>query len=216
MQTYWKGSLALAIATTLTLGAQTASAALISIDNYSFEDPMYGDGAFSNLAPGWVVSGDSGTWNPTVFQMSQGPTDGSNVGFSNGGSLSQTLSDVLTAGTEYTLMVDVLSRTDGYLHLSSTLQLWTEDDILLASASLGGLAAGVTELLTTTYIATAGDPNLGKNLKIVLVSGGVQSDWDNVRLDAAPSAVPLPASIWLLGSGLLGLVGMKRKANASV
>jgi hypothetical protein len=34
---------------------------------------------------------------------------------------------------------------------------------------------------------------------------------DNLEIDAHPSAVPLPAAVWLFVSGLLGLVGLRRK-----
>ncbi|MGO9393227.1 MAG: PEP-CTERM sorting domain-containing protein [Desulfobaccales bacterium] len=39
----------------------------------------------------------------------------------------------------------------------------------------------------------------------------LQGDFDDVTLDATPvSSVPLPATAWLLGSGLLGSVGWRR------
>jgi hypothetical protein len=218
-----KKILKLAIATALILGGQTASASLVSIANYSFEDPTL-SGVFSTTAIGWVVTGNSGTLKPTFGKLNQGPTNGSQVGWSNnvGLGLSQILSDKLTANIQYTLMVDVLSRTDGYSHISSILQLRTADDTVLASASIGAIAGGNNGLLTATYLASASDPNLGKNLKIALLAGGSQSDWDNVRLDATPSAVllpaatpsavPLPAAMWLFLSGLLGFLGIKRKS----
>jgi len=42
--------------------------------------------------------------------------------------------------------------------------------------------------------------------------GGIAGDayYDDIDL----SAVPVPAAVWLLGSGLLGLVGFRRKRNA--
>ena len=119
------------------------------------------------------------------------------------------------ANFQYTLMVDVLSRTDGFTHKSSILELRTADDNVLASASIGAIAAGNNGLLTVTYLASANDPNLGKNLKIALLAGGPQSDWDNVRLDATSStgAVPEPTAIWLFGAGLLGLFVIKKIFN---
>ena len=33
--------------------------------------------------------------------------------------------------------------------------------------------------------------------------------FDNIRIDASP--VPVPAAVWLLGSGLVGLIGVRRK-----
>ncbi|MEN6375595.1 MAG: VPLPA-CTERM sorting domain-containing protein [Smithella sp.] len=36
---------------------------------------------------------------------------------------------------------------------------------------------------------------------------------DNVSVSASSSTVPIPAAAWLLGSGLLGLVGLRKKFN---
>ena len=117
MQSGRKQALKLAVAITLILGGGAVSATPISIANFSFENIAFTDGHFSiGAATGWVNSGNSGAWNPTIGQMKQGPTNGFQVGFSNqkGLGLSQTLSATLMANIQYTLMVDVLSRTDGF------------------------------------------------------------------------------------------------------
>ena len=43
--------------------------------------------------------------------------------------------------------------------------------------------------------------------------GFVDSDFDDmmVRAQFIPTAVPLPAAVWLFGSGLIGLIGMARR-----
>jgi len=60
-----------------------------------------------------------------------------------------------------------------------------------------------------TYTASSSDPYLGLPLQINLISNGVQTNFDNVSLQA--DSVPIPSAAWLLGLGLIGLVGIRRK-----
>jgi hypothetical protein len=41
--------------------------------------------------------------------------------------------------------------------------------------------------------------------------GGIQETYYNVDLSLAPAPVPIPAALFLLGPGLLGLVGLRRR-----
>ena len=59
---------------------------------------------------------------------------------------------------------------------------------------------------TVNFTANVLNPYLGQTLEIRLLSGGQETIFDNVRLEA----VPIPAAAWLFGSGLLGLIGITR------
>lgn len=49
----------------------------------------------------------------------------------------------------------------------------------------------------------------------LLTQSALQASFDGSTLTlAAPSAVPVPAAVWLFGSGLLGLVGVARRKKA--
>jgi len=44
---------------------------------------------------------------------------------------------------------------------------------------------------------------------------GVDAYFDNVTITTDVSAVPVPAAVWLFGSGLLGLIGVARRKKAA-
>ena len=74
----------------------------------------------------------------------------------------------------------------------------------------GYLASGIPGLVNAP--AGAFDPNALGEYNFGISVG--QSGWgvENVRMDV--QVVPVPAAVWLFGSGLLGLVGMARRKKA--
>jgi hypothetical protein len=54
--------------------------------------------------------------------------------------------------------------------------------------------------------------NLGWQVDVLTDAIGIT---DVVRLSVVPSAVPVPHSVWLFGSGLLGLIGIARRRQAA-
>jgi hypothetical protein len=203
----------LAAGVTLLVGNQVA-AVPITINNPGFEDPAQADGGFTTgLITGWVAPGAQGVFNPTTAQIAVVP-EGVQVGYSNGGSITQMLSASLTADTQYTLTVQVGRRNDGCCgNPLFTMDLLAGGAVLNSnSISYLTLAPGPFVPVTVTYLAVATDPHLGQSLSIRITSDGAQSDFDNVVLDAQTvgGRVPEPTTLLLLGSGMLALVVRSR------
>src|SRR5207253_9600448 len=95
--------------------AAPARAALVVVPNFSFESPdLNVDGGFTvGVIASWTTNTAGGVFDPnssqyTIIQA----TNGDQVAYSNGGSISQILSDVIAANTVYTLQVDIGDRID--------------------------------------------------------------------------------------------------------
>ncbi len=196
----------------------------IPITNPSFESPSCGTSPPQYCMPtGWTNAGTGylaeGFLPPSSAWDSLPPGGGSQVAFSNGGTLTQTLSTDLVADTTYTLSLYVSGRSGSGTAFSPIIELLAGSSTLidLTLTNPGGTtptenADGTYawELWTGTY--TSGDivPS-GEALEISLSSAGIQTDFDEVSLSSAdPSGVPEPAMFALVGAGLLGLVTRRR------
>ena len=158
----------------------------IPVANPSFEDPGHGPGGFSGMIPDWI-DGDgggnqAGTFHPTATRYPLGLSDGNNVGFSNGPTIRQIVSEILIAGNMYTLFVDVGDRNDtgfpGFdvqLRANGTVLAGVDETSVFVPN--GGFGTAMV-----TFTVPPGHAQLGQPLEIFLDSDGGQTNFDNVRL----------------------------------
>ena len=102
-------------------------------------------------------------------------------------------------------------QTSAFIRVFDPVFNLLDEQVFDTSADTGGL-------FLSGQLQTILDPNW-KEGKIQIgfnnLVGGYESSgrfYDNVNF--APSAVPVPAAVWLFGSGLLGLVGVARRRKS--
>jgi hypothetical protein len=202
--------LLLLFASVATLSAGQAWAGSITVNNPSFE--ILPGGGLPNPC-GTDCSYDGGGtpgWNGGTGQFQPGPPattayfdyvpDGVTVGYSNGTPFSQTVGATVQAGIVYILTVEIGTRNDTGFGGSADLVInGTTDVLALGTPAAPGGWATYTATYTGTH-ATAGD-----SIGIQLNDIGIQGDFDNVQLSDAPSTVPEPSSLTLLGLGVCSL-----------
>lgn len=124
-------------------------------------------------------------------------------------------SGVITAGTtvsSHYIFFDPLTSTSllgDVVFDSNILGVITTTNKLLPSDSELG-APGVTYLNPLSRGLEANDLLTISALNSIHVDWHASSPGDFVRVITAASAVPVPAAIWLMGSGILGLIGVSR------
>lgn len=99
--------------------------------------------------------------------------------------------------------------------------LWNLNQAWGTSASSGVFKTNTTSTNSTSTVwsGLSVDTDMDSNTfnGTAMVDGafvGQSANFNVMGITAAPSAVPVPAAAWLLGSGLLGLVGVARRKAA--
>jgi hypothetical protein len=167
-----------------------------------------GNSSFGVGIPGWAAAGATGQWAPNGLVLGL-PPGATAVAFSNGSTISQTVTPTVVAGDKYTLTVELGDRTD--------LSPFSGGADLL----IGGIAydatglpiAGGWSVYTANY--TGLPANAGDAITIQLTDRGIQTDFSDVTLNftalapaGQPGAVtPEPGTLSLAGLGLLCAMG---------
>ncbi|MBK1881046.1 PEP-CTERM sorting domain-containing protein [Luteolibacter pohnpeiensis] len=211
------------------LSVSQSDATLVSIDNYSFEQPDLGAGGATLAVPtGWnstgvaEVGGVGNGWNGGAVNISN--LDGVQAGWFNvtvGNGLYQVLPDTYTTGQSYELTVGIVKASSAWTNWTSgnevTIELYYGDFNVIASASvlsdsLNDSQGALTYFTASLSTVEAGDAWANQSIGIRLVStvdnSGGANDWavDNVTLNA----VPEPGSMALAGLSALLLIRRRR------
>ena len=216
----------------LILGACASQAATITVLNHSFEDGSDGSGGNINQPPWRDIANSSNNQipiqelTPLGGQADASPDGTDTTHYTNAvsDSIYQVLTATLQANMVYTLTVDVGDRTNlvaqaGAIRLGFVSGAPTASDdygLNLLTANIindtvpvnGAGASDGWETWQSTFTTGASPTGEGQQLRIELVTfAGVQTLWDNVRLDG--TAIPEPSAALLGAFG--GLLLLRRR-----
>ena len=171
----------------------------LAIVNPSFEANQLSVGAYVVAANGWNLANLSSgsTYRPGPAQDPNGVPDGVNVFNITSGSVSQQLAATVQPNTTYALQVYVGARAD-YPMNGYAVTLQAGGSTLAADNNTLTPAPGAFLPSTVNYYASAGDPNIGQPLTIVLTggTGAAQVNFDLVSLTAtAGNTLSPPAEL---------------------
>jgi len=128
------------------------------------------------------------------------------------------------AGGTFTLSADISAGgilNSGTIAITGTSGIYNSGTLI--SGSLTEVGFGANEVLEFLFDPTGGDlfaAYTGRRGGIILSASGYNGDEFNSNFASAPfnafsdtAPVPVPAALWLFGSGLLGLMGLAKRAK---
>ena len=219
---------AMAAAMLLCTGAAQAGFQDIAI-NGGFETGTFNDGTpdaswqvFNNNGTSAItsVNPSSGTYAANLNVPVRSQTDPAADPLIKNANLGAGL---LTPGSSITVTWDMRGSLEGaggviFVELFSEL---AGGGTSKAEIYTGGPLAPTAAWTPYSWTTTLGpDVNGGATLQLKASCGpvegcGVDAYFDNVTISTDVAAVPVPAAVWLFGSGLLGLIGVARRKKAA-
>ncbi len=202
----------------LLLCAGMASASTITILNSSFESPSCGIvGPVSCVPANWVLTGTlalGGQFLPPSNAWDSIP-DGVQVGWSNGGTLTQNLGVNVLPDLTYTLSLWLSQRWTAGTFLPEVQLLGGATPLFtMNNSNPGGAAPSLNQDGTYSWVfwsmswtAPSSGAIIGQPLSIFLGSDGIQTDFDNLSLT---TSAPEPGMLVLVAGGLLA-IGVRRR-----
>lgn len=204
----------------LCVAALTACLAEANLVNASFEEPNLSGGAFTSSGiEGWTSGGGgSGVWNTTGWNAYDEPLpDGDQVGYINGGSVSQVSTWQIEVGVNQVKFM--VGHRRGYAG-TATYELYAGGSASAGLITGGTLIDSITidnndianarwASYTLDYTASGSDALLGQNLgiRIFKAAGGQQVNFDNF----GHQVVPEPGTLAALGLGAVLLIRKRKR-----
>jgi hypothetical protein len=192
------------------LGTSAGWAAIITINNPSFENDTLGDGGFTDNsfnANSWLGTSAGGFYfgalNPNSTDYSAaggnslpGPgTQGANVAYINNSHIWQVLGDTLVANSTYVL-TGAIGHRQGLGYGTPSAQLIAGTTVL-GTVNISDPGANNFAQWSLTYTSPSSGTLIGQTLEVLLANGSSsgQVNFDNIGLTV--TAVPEPVNIAL-------------------
>ena len=214
------------LALCLFFGNGAAWGDIVPIQNASFEStspltsPCAGPGTClfnGGPIPGWSFTGPTGSFEPSSTFLNLPLPDGNIVAYTNGGSISQTLTGIsLLPNSIYTLSVDVGRRFDVPVGASSySISLDGGSSVFCTTGTTSNVSIAAGTFLDVVLTCATGASVPSGFLGINLTGFGRQMDFDNVQLNVTSTTVPEPSALILMltGLGVVALLFARSRRN---